>query len=227
MKVICEYCNKEIEKKPSDIYNHTFCSLKCMGSWRKNNDEYKKTLKGRSTKVRNLNKYVYYGKFVAIIATNGKTILIDKEDLEKVKPYTWRINKNGYAVTEYREDTNKTKRMQMHRLINNTPRKMITDHINRNKLDNRKSNLRTCTHSQNAMNVEKYRGTTSKIKGVSYEKRDRLWKAKITKNKITKEKRFKTEKEAIKQRIKWEKEYFGEFSTLGTKIILEESEEKK
>lgn len=211
MIVICENCGKRVYKKPSDIMEHTYCSSKCVGMHRRNNIEYKEKLKGRKTKPRKLNKYLIDEEVTKVITNDGKEILIDTEDIEKVNGFTWRVNRNGYAITEYREFTNKTKRILMHRLLKNAPEDVIVDHINRIKLDNRKGNLRYCTASQNAMNIEKYRGKTSETKGVHYDKRDKLWIAKITKNKVTKRKGFKTENEAIKQRIEWEEKYFGEF----------------
>ena len=211
MIVICENCGKEVYKKPSDIMEHTYCSSRCVGMHRRNNIEYKEKLKDRRTKPRKLNQYFVDREVTKVITHDGKEILIDTEDIEKIKKFTWRINNKGYAVTEYRELTNKTKRISMHRLLKNAPEDIMVDHINRTKLDNRKSNLRYCTASQNAMNVEKYRGITSKVKGVHYDKRDKLWIAKITKNKVTKKKGFKNEGEAIKQRHEWEEKYFGEF----------------
>jgi hypothetical protein len=69
----------------------------------------------------------------------------------------------------------------MHRIVNNTPEGMYTDHINMDKLDNRKSNLRTCNKSQNSMNRKKQRATrhTSKYKGVCWCKTKQKWKARI------------------------------------------------
>lgn len=211
--ITCEQCKKKVYKKPSKIYEYTFCSIECMGKWRKNNPEYKKTLVGRNTKKRNLNKYIVEGEITKIITKNRTEIIIDTDDITKVNKYTWRVNKNGYAITEFRKDINKTKRIQIHRLINNTPNGLSTDHINRNRLDNRKCNLRSCTSSQNAMNVEKYRGKTSKAKGVDYVAKDKSWRARISKNgvRITLG-YFKNEEDAIKERLKAEKEVFGEFS---------------
>lgn len=211
MIVICEFCGKKVCKRLRDIHKHTYCSLKCMGEHRKNNEEYKEKLKDRRKKPRKLNEYRIEGEVTKIVTTKGEEILIDTEDIGRINSFTWRVNKNGYAITEYRESINKTKRVQMHRLLVNAPDGFLVDHKNRIKIDNRKSNLRICNISQNAMNRDKFRGCTSNAKGVHYNKRDKRWIAKITKNKITIEKRFKTEKEAIEQRIKWEKEYFGEF----------------
>lgn len=182
-----------------------------MGEHRRNNNEYKRKLIGRKHKERKLNEYIVKGSITEILLNDSNVALIDTEDINLVKEYTWRLNRNGYAVSEYRESTNKSKRIQMHRLINKTPYNYLTDHINHNKLDNRKINLRTCTKSQNAMNISKNKGKTSLKRGVSYQSRDRLWIANICVNGKRLIKHFKTEEEAIEQRNEWEEEYFGDF----------------
>src|ERR1035437_132783 len=72
----------------------------------------------------------------------GKFAIVDNEDYEFLNQFNWYMTDNGYAV--YRHLANGTKRtVRMHRLINKTPKGLVTDHINQDKLDNRKSNLRT------------------------------------------------------------------------------------
>ena len=67
----------------------------------------------------------------------------------------------------------------MHRVINNTPDDMQTDHINRNKLDNRKKNLRTVTTQQNQRNTNLSKNNTSGYIGVYLNKRVNKWMAYI------------------------------------------------
>jgi len=67
----------------------------------------------------------------------------------------------------------------MHRLILNDPPSAAIDHINRNKLDNRKSNLRECTDSENCRNQGKRRGCSSRHRGVSWNKRKSAWQVVI------------------------------------------------
>ena len=90
--------------------------------------------------------------------------IIDDEDWEKIKDYHWHVS-CGYARTG-------KKRILMHRLIMNAlDCNLEIDHINRNKLHNRKINLRACSHKENSMNVTKSKGTSSKYKGVYLDKR--------------------------------------------------------
>ena len=70
----------------------------------------------------------------------------------------------------------------MHRLINKTTEGFDTDHINRNKLDNRRSNLRTVTRSQNQFNRSNPLNNTSGVKGVHCDKNWKKWKVGIRVN---------------------------------------------
>ena len=82
---------------------------------------------------------------------NGYRAMIDDEDYQKVSSYAWRYNK-GYAERPTTIN-GKQSTMRMHRFILGLkPFMGVVDHINNNKLDNQKSNLRLCTPSQNRMN---------------------------------------------------------------------------
>jgi len=108
---------------------------------------------------------------------NGNFALIDDEDYDKVKDFNWYKSTLGYAVA-----FDGKKYVWMHRLINSTPIGMETDHINRSKLDNRKSNLRTCTHGQNHLNKPKKLGTSSRFVGVSLYRPRMTWRTTVKKD---------------------------------------------
>lgn len=115
----------------------------------------------------------------------GKFMLVDVEDVPKLAGIRWHLTDNGYAVNRTR-GTN----IRAHRLIMNTPKGMDTDHRNRDRLDNRKSNLRVCTRSENLQNKAAI--------GVWLDKRRGTWQAEIT---VNKKKRYlgayKTREEAM------------------------------
>ena len=71
---------------------------------------------------------------------------VDKEDIERIENHSWCIVQ-GYAYC-----TIKNKNISMHRLLLNPPKNMQVDHINHNKLDNRKFNLKICTQLENLKN---------------------------------------------------------------------------
>lgn len=87
--------------------------------------------------------------------------IIDLDDVEKCKPYKWVIRTDGYVSTKM-----DGKGIKLHRFIANTSKGMHTDHVNRNKLDNRKSNLRICTQSENNKNKNTYKNNLTGRRGV-------------------------------------------------------------
>lgn len=103
-----------------------------------------------------------------IISTNGIKILIDEQDMELVSQHPWTAASDGYAKKYYEKKINgKRKRwvVHMHRLIMGAEKGQIVDHINQDKLDNRRSNLRFADKSLNAMNSKKASGRTG-LRGV-------------------------------------------------------------
>lgn len=131
--------------------------------------------------------------------------LIDLEDVDKVKGIKWYMTHYGYV-------SNRHSRQHLHRLVMNCPDDMVIDHINHNRLDNRKSNLRICTQHQNNMNKGVTYNRASNVTGVRLDKRRNKWMARITCN--YKEKflgYFDTKEEAIQARKNAEIEYFGEY----------------
>ena len=122
-----------------------------------------------------------------IIYTNkNEEILVDDEDYDFLSQWTWRIVARGYAGrTSYVKSTKSRVSIEyMHRRILGLERgvRLCVDHINGNRLDNRRENLRICTNSQNGFN----RGTTvqnkSGYKGVIQEKKTGKWRAAIRAN---------------------------------------------
>lgn len=113
-----------------------------------------------------------------IILNNGQKTIVDEEDFESFGKYKWCLNNSGY-VFGYGpcKKVNSLHRYIMSK-IHNIKDKDI-DHINKNKLDNRKFNLRICNKSQNNSNTEHRKINTSGYKGVSFNKTNKLWCAKI------------------------------------------------
>ena len=97
--------------------------------------------------------------------TQGQVAIVDDEDFERLIQYSWHtVNKRG--IPKYATARINKRNILMHREICQTPKGMETDHINHNGLDNRKSNLRICTTSQNAQNRLKDKRNISGYKGV-------------------------------------------------------------
>ena len=89
---------------------------------------------------------------------------------------------------------------------------MVVDHINHDKLDNRKDNLRICSTRQNTMNQDVSKNNTSGITGVGWDKSSNKWIAyiKVNYRQITLG-RFTNLDDAIQARMDAEIEYFGEY----------------
>lgn len=154
------------------------------------------------------NEIIEYEDHAEIVLYNkhceeiGRT-LIDLDDVDKARSYKWGINK-GYAQS--------SKGILLHRLIMNPGDDMVVDHINHDKLDNRKDNLRICSTRQNTMNQDVSKNSTSGITGVTWDKTNGKWMAyiKVNYRQITLG-RFTNLDDAIQARMDAEIEYFGEY----------------
>lgn len=157
-------------------------------------------------------------KFGTVVElTKGKFAIIDEEDYELVSKYKWNYGKNGYASTSVGGRKNK-KMIYMHRLIMGvTVSKQTVDHIDGDKTNNTKKNLRICTHRENCSNSSKpkTKKCTSKYKGVYWDKTRNRWTARIKVNyKGIFLGRFVNETEAAIVYNKAAKKHFGKYASL-------------
>ena len=150
------------------------------------------------------------------------TVLYDAADADKVEPYRWHVckaNNTFYARRQIpRNGSPKRKTgIQMHRAILDTPKGMFTDHINGNGLDNRRSNIRICSMSENMTNRSKTVQNSTGYKGV-YKvggSKTNPYIAKIQKNKkVYCLGSFPTKEEAARAYDKKALELHGEFARL-------------
>lgn len=128
-------------------------------------------------------------------------VLIDTDNLELVKGIgSWHaiqdktLHNNSYYIANRYDNKIKGKGViKLHRLLTNCPKDMVVDHIDRNPLNNKLSNLKVCTDFENHQN----QSSKKEIVGVCFRERDNRWYANISfKNKrITKV--FKTKEEAV------------------------------
>lgn len=114
--------------------------------------------------------------------TNGLFALVDDEDYEMLSRYRWRASYNHrdnlwYVARAGRKGEPRT--VMMHRQIMAPPRDMQVDHIDHDNLDNRRSNLRIVTRSQNLANRRKKIKSRSEFKGVTWHRRDKKWQAQV------------------------------------------------
>ena len=85
---------------------------------------------------------------------NGKYAIVDDEDYKKVSRYRWYYG-GGYAISDFGA--------RMHRFIMDPPQDLVIDHINHDRLDNRRSNLKVCTQFENSQNRTRAKATYGNV----------------------------------------------------------------
>lgn len=105
--------------------------------------------------------------------TQGKFAIIDDDDFEKVNIHKWCLKKTSHNLYAKRGCNKKT--IHMHHLILEPKDEHIVDHINGNGLDNRKQNLRLCTHGDNMKNIKIRKDNLSGVRGVHWDKNAKKW----------------------------------------------------
>lgn len=106
---------------------------------------------------------------------NLRTVIVDKDNEHLLSANGWRLCR-GYVQ---RNRPVKGGEIMLHRMILSCPAGHYVDHINGNKLDNRRENLRIVTPSQSIMNTGPCKGCSSSYKGVTWHKAIKKWQAKI------------------------------------------------
>lgn len=117
---------------------------------------------------------------MAILYTNkGEEILVDDEDFLDLRQWSWSINAHGYAARGYQIAGRRIGEIMHRRLMGLTVGdKRQVDHIDGNRLNNQKSNLRVCTNLENSRN-RKAQGGNAGYKGVYWRASTRRWLANI------------------------------------------------
>lgn len=157
----CDICGR-MNKKKIAYYGQSLCP-KHYNQIKK----YGRTLDTNPRTIYDKNEINVYGD-IAVIDLYDRSqnkiseAIIDSEDIHKVKYYKWRLNGAGYVINTPK----KQPVIFLHRIIMDTDQ--IVDHINHNTLDNRKSNLRIVTKSQNGMNKKNVKGISKTKKGAYY-----------------------------------------------------------
>lgn len=139
-------------------------------------------------------------------------VMVDDEDFKFLNQFYWQADKNSSIATHKKGDR---KRILMHRLIMNPPIGIEIDHIDGNRLNNQKSNLRFATSSQNKINRGARKDNSSGFKGVSWNKNLKKWGVRLMINKKYKHLGlFKDKIEAAKVYNENALKYYGEYAWL-------------
>jgi hypothetical protein len=145
---------------------------------------------------------------------NHNMMLVSRNDVMSVMRCKWYLGSSGYPVTygSYDKTIQFSKPISLHKfLFGKLEKGFVVDHINRNKLDNRRENLRICTIQENSFNKTKSINGNNKYKGVI--KNGTSYSAVITRDGIKREiKNIPTEEEAAKIYDIMAEELFGYYA---------------
>lgn len=162
------------------------------------------------------NEFEICGDIVKVKLTNSQNIMLcDASDWKNMRKYTWLEDAYGYAATNDYSIHIKRKgsgTIKYHLLLLGVKDGLVIDHINRNRLDNRRVNLRFVTQHVNCMNHNLSSANTSGYTGVKLRKDTKRWSASIMVNyKSIALGCYGTKEEAIEARRKGEEKYFAPF----------------
>lgn len=194
----CE-CGNLISVYPNDLKSGHTKSCGCLN---------RETTAQRNRNNKVGNRYFHHRNTMIGITTKNESFIIDTEDYDLCKNYTWWTNSAGYLET--RKDG---KRIFLHRLITNCPEGKFVDHINHDVSNNTKDNLRIVSNSQNVMNTMVRKDNQCGIKGVHRRKDCDRWEAHIYKDgKPYYLGIYKTKEEAIAARNNAELKLFKDYT---------------
>lgn len=161
------------------------------------------------------NTYDLTGEYGVGYTSKEEEFYFDLEDYDLIKDYYWGIDANGYVRTRILNGKDKPC-IYMHRLVFGLlDSKLDVDHIHHKKNDNRKSELRICTHQENCMNTKIQKNNVTGVTGVSYRKDNCKKKYRVTisaNGEDIKIGSYENFEDAVEARIKAENEYYGEYS---------------
>ena len=199
----CEICGRNNKQQARCSFNKEYNGILC----RQHANHFKKYGKFFKWNIYSENEYILKENTAEIILRNNKMdivgkCIIDINDYNKIKCFKWRYS-HGYCVSN--------KIGSIHSFLLGKKDGKCIDHINRNRLDCRRCNLRHTTYTVNGWNKGKQSNNTSGIVGVSWNKKKNKWESHI---KIQYGKKFlgyyNNIEDAKKAREKAEILYFGE-----------------
>lgn len=165
---------------------------------------------GRQRKFNKIELFDTYG----IIYCKNTPFYFDKEDLPLLQGKYWYEKEDGYLTHAYTIN-GKTYYEKFHKILMGLEpnSQYCVDHINRKRNDNRKTNIRVCTHQENDRNNNLYKNNTSGFIGVSYNIKRKKWVSRICVNrKNIYLGNYTNKNDAIRARLLAEIKYFGYFA---------------
>ena len=152
--------------------------------------------------------------FKLLPLADGSSTMVDAEGYHGLLAYNW-FRCGQYVAGRLAGMKGRRGQVKLHRLIMNAPSGVDVDHINHDPLDNRRSNLRLCTRSQNICNRRMPRGPNTPYRGVSRRQDCKSWRAQIKADgRNIHLGNFHTPEEAARAYDAAARHYYGEFATL-------------
>lgn len=183
-KALCPVCNKEFVCRKSQLSSRKSC--------------------GCSKGNHSVNIYKEIGEVTEIYDIRGNKTLVDSEDVPLLKEHYWYADSRGYWLSHFPQG-----KVYLHKYVMKVGSNYEVDHIHRVRNDNRKSQLRKCTHSENNRN-RKIKKNSTGVVGVYFS--HNKYSARVyIKGKEVWLGLFDTLEEASKAREEAVKKYYGEF----------------
>lgn len=155
------------------------------------------------------------GDFAYVPLTRGLEAKIDAADAEMIGEMRWSASAHGYARAVYNDAGGKQTQYFMHRSVVSPAAWQHVDHIDGDKLNNTRANLRVCSMAENLANRGAQRNSTTGFKGVSVCSQTGSFRAQlVARGKVYRIGRFKTAEEAARAYDRVAKEKCGEFARL-------------
>ena len=203
---LCD-CSQEVDIRGCHLSSGATQSCGCL---------HRETVKNIGHQNKKENLYDLSGPYGIGYTSNNEKFYFDLEDYNKIKNYCWWMKNDGYICAQ---DNQSGETIQLHRFIMNlhnisSNANICVDHIKtEDKFDNRKCNLRIVEQYKNNQNHRLYNSNTSGVSGVTFQKSNNKWIARISyKNKRYHLGIFDNFEDAVAARKKAEEKYFGEHS---------------
>jgi len=149
--------------------------------------------------------------------TQNQNAIVDANDFNWLNQWNWCASWNPKTKSFYAMRRHSGQHIKMHRFILNCQGKEEGDHIDKNTLNNRRKNIRRCTHAENSRNIGPTACNPSGKKGVYWSKARGKWESKLEFNgKRIWVGRFTSIEEAANAYDRTAKKYFGEFAHLNS-----------
>jgi len=177
----------------------------------------KEATRERAKNNRKYNIYDLTGEYgIGYTSNTNEPFYFDLEDYDLIKDYCWRIDTSKGSSKGYINSLVPCSRkiVKLHRIVMHVTEKTIqVDHIYHIRHDNRKTQLRIVSNSQNCMNKGLRKDNTSGVAGVCWQENEGCWRVQIQINKVkTYIGKFTNFEDAVKIRKEAEEKYYGQYS---------------